>query len=91
MQRARQWIADAETRLENMNKQAQIQARAIDSVVKGKKSSTPIDLGDGAPPMQIRENVIALARMGFTVDQIAKNLKISRGEVELILEMAPRD
>ena len=90
MQRARKWIADAETRLEDLNKQAQIQARAIDAVVKGKKWSPP-DLGPGAPPQQKKENVISLARQGWKVDEIAKTMKISRGEVELILEMMPRD
>ena len=91
MQRARKWIADAETRLEELNKQAQTQARAIDAVVKGKKSGPPVDLGDGAPPLQKKENVITLARQGWKPDEIAKAMKISRGEVELILEMAPRD
>ena len=91
MQRARQWIADAETRLEDLNKQAQTQARAIDSLVKGKKSGTAVNLGEGTPPVQKKENVITLARQGWKVDEIAKALKISRGEVELILDMAPRD
>jgi DNA repair exonuclease SbcCD ATPase subunit len=91
MHRARQWIADAETRLEELNKQAQTQARAIDAIVKGKKSGQTADLGEGAPPMQKKENVITLARQGWSVDEIAKTMKISRGEVELILEMAPRD
>ena len=91
MQRARQWIADAETRLEELNKQAQTQARAIDAMVKGKKSASIPNLGEGAPPPQKKENVISLARQGWTVDEIAKTMKISRGEVELILEMAPRD
>ena len=91
MQRARQWIADAETRLEELNRQAQTQARAIDSLVKGKKSGVLPDLGEGAPSPQKKENVIALARQGWKVDEIAKALKISRGEVELILDVAPRD
>ena len=91
MQRARQWIADAETRLEELNKQAQTQARAIDAMIKGKKSASIPNLGEGAPPPQKKENVRSLARQGWTVDEIAKTMKISRGEVELILEMAPRD
>jgi chromosome segregation ATPase len=91
MQRARQWIADAETRLEELNRQAQVQARAIDAMVKGKKSGPVPDLGEGAPSQQKKENIILLARQGWTVDEIAKNLKISRGEVELTLEFAPKD
>jgi chromosome segregation ATPase len=90
MQRARKWIADAETRLEELNKQAQVQARAIDSMMKGKKSGPAVDLGEGSPPAQKKENVISLARQGWKADEIAKAMKISRGEVELILEMAPR-
>jgi len=91
MQRARQWIADTETRLEELNKDILAQVRAAGSVAKGKKSGPPPDLGEGAPPQQKKENVIALARQGWKVDEIAKAMKISRGEVELILEMAPRD
>ena len=91
MQRARQWVAGAETRLEELNRQAQTQARAIDSLVKGKKSNAVPDLGPGAPPLQKKENVITLAKQGWKADEIAKALKISRGEVELILDMAPRD
>jgi len=93
MQRARQWIAEAETRLEDLNKQAQIQARAIDSMVKGKKSGVPVNLGEGTKlsPLQLKEAVISLARQKWTKEEIAKNMKISVGEVDLILEMAPRD
>jgi chromosome segregation ATPase len=93
MQRARQWIADAETRLEELNKQAQTQAKFIDAMVKGKKSKSgpPIDLGEGAPTKKKKENVIRLARLGWTIDAIAKTMKMSIGEVELILETAPKD
>jgi len=90
MQRARKWIADAEGRLEKLNTDAQIQARAIDTIVKGKKSGAP-EIGAGAPPPQIKENVISLAKQGWKTDEIAKALKISRGEVELIREMTPWD
>jgi len=91
MQRARQWVAEAETRLEKLNKQAQTQARAIDSLMKGKKSGPPVNIGDGAPSPQKKENVIALKRQGWTEKEIAEALKMSLGEVELILEMTPRD
>jgi DNA-binding NarL/FixJ family response regulator len=40
---------------------------------------------------QKKENIITLARMGWKKDEIAKNLKISVGEVELTLEVAPKD
>ncbi|MCL2374111.1 MAG: hypothetical protein FWC65_02580 [Treponema sp.] len=91
MQRARQWVAGAETRLEELNRQALIQTRAIDSTLKGKKSGAVPNLGEGSPPVQKKENVITLAKQGWKVDEIAKALKISRGEVELILDLAPGD
>ena len=91
MQRARTWIADAETRLEELNKDILMQAKAAGSLVKGKKSGRDVDLGEGAPSMQKKENVIALKKKGWPNDVIAKTLKIGIGEVELILEMAPKD
>jgi len=91
MQRARQWLADAETRLEELNRQAQMQARAIDSLVKGKASGAPVDLGEGMPTQQKIENVRLLAQQGWKKEEIAKAMKISLGQVELILDISPRD
>ena len=91
MQAARQWLANAETRFEELNRNALLQARAIEAVSKGKKSGAPVDPGDGLPMARKKENVINLARQGWKVDEIAKANNMSRGEVELILEMAPRD
>jgi DNA-binding transcriptional regulator GbsR (MarR family) len=72
MQRARQWVADAETRFEALNRQAQIQ---IDSLRM----------------RETKETVITLTRQHWTVDEIVENLKISRGEVELILDMSAKE
>lgn len=41
--------------------------------------------------MNARELVSRLARQGWTVDQISRATKLSRGEVELILEMIPNN
>jgi predicted RNase H-like nuclease (RuvC/YqgF family) len=90
MQTAREWIARTETRLEELNRQAQDQVRLAGTLLKpesGKKQPKE----KGAPPVGDRENVIRLARMGWTVEEIAKNMKISQGEVELILETSPKD
>ena len=90
MQRARQWIADAEKRLEDLNREAQIQARTADAIVKGKHSG-PAPEGGALTPQQKRENILLLIQRGWTDDEIAKSLKISRGEVELTREVAPKD
>jgi DNA-binding NarL/FixJ family response regulator len=85
MQTAREWIARTETRLEELNRQAQDQARLI-KPESGKKQPRE----KGAPPVGDRENIIKLARQGWTVEEIAKTMKVSRGEVELILEIDTR-
>ena len=92
MQRARQWIADAEKRLDDLNKETQIQVRVINEVLKdssprGKEK----DQGSTLTLQQKKENIVTLTRMGWSKEQIAKNLKISISEVELTLEMASMD
>ena len=85
MQKAREWIARAETRLEDLNKEIQDQVKLVGNVLKeegGVSSRTK-----GAPTISTRENVIKLARQGWKVDEIAKAVKLSRGEVELILDL----
>jgi DNA repair exonuclease SbcCD ATPase subunit len=85
MQKAREWIARAETRLEDLNKEIQDQVKLVGNVLKeegGAPSRTK-----GAPTIAARENVIKLARQGWKVDEIAKAVKLSQGEVELILDM----
>ena len=89
MQKAREWLAGTETRLEEVNKQAQEQVRLLGTLVKGSESKTRS--GGGAPPFETRDVVIKLARQGWTVEQIAKTTKLARGEVELILELQPKN
>jgi methyl-accepting chemotaxis protein len=91
MQRTRQWIADAETRLEELNKDAQIQARTIDAIVKGRNTGPIPDSGGTLSSQQMKENIIALIRRGWKEDEIAKSLKISIAQVQLTREMAPKD
>jgi chromosome segregation ATPase len=89
MQTAREWIARAETRLGELNKEIQDKFKLMEAVLKDGPSSPSRD--KGAPSTGMRENVIKLARQGWTAKEIAANLKLSVGEVELILELAPRD
>ncbi|MDR2617792.1 MAG: hypothetical protein LBC62_02870 [Treponema sp.] len=85
MQKAREWIARTETRLEELNRDIQEQLKLLGSLVKsgGKKANQE----KGAPPPGDRENVIKLARQGWTIKEIAKVMKLSQSEVELILEI----
>lgn len=84
MQGAREWLARTETRLEEISRQSQDQLKLLGDLLKedgGAKKTK------GAPPIGIRENVVKLAHQGWKVDEISRALHLSRGEVELILEL----
>jgi len=84
MQTAREWLARTETRLEEISKQSQDQLKLLGDLIKEDGSAKK---SKGAPPIGIRENVVKLAHQGWKVDEIARALHLSRGEVELILEL----
>lgn len=87
LEKAREWLAKTETRFETVGKQAQEQVRLLESILKADKKQSR--LGEGAPGMDKRETVIKLAHLGWSAAEIARTTKLSRGEVELILELAP--
>jgi chromosome segregation ATPase len=89
MQIAREWIARNETRLEELDKEIQNKLRLVSSLLKGKDK--PPAPGKGALPPRDRDNVIKLHGQGWTDEEIARSLEISRGEVELIIEFHSRE
>ena len=88
LQSAREWLARTETRMENVGKQAQEQVRLLETLIQADGNQEKED--QGAPPLDKRETVIKLAHQGWTVQEIARATKLSRGEIELILEVAPK-
>jgi hypothetical protein len=87
-QSSREWLARTETRFEEIGRQAQEQVRLLESILK---AETKKDKGErGAPPMDKRETVIKLSHQGWSVQEISRVTQLSRGEVELILELAPK-
>jgi chromosome segregation ATPase len=84
---ARDWLARAETRLEKVNSQAQEQLRLLESLIKEEVAQIKKDRG--APSVDKRQTVVKLAHQGWSVQEIARATKLSRGEVELILELIP--
>jgi DNA repair exonuclease SbcCD ATPase subunit len=90
-QASREWLARLETRLEELNRQAQEQVKLMGTLMKEHSlGSGGASKDKGAPPIGVRENVIKLAHQGWTVDEIARSLKLGRGEVELILELSQK-
>jgi len=88
MQKAREWLAKTETRLEEINAQAKEQVKLLGTLLKegGKDAGRQ----EGAPSMGARDVVTRLAHQGWSVDEIVRATKLSKGEVELILEIIPR-
>jgi chromosome segregation ATPase len=84
LQSSREWLARTETRLEEISKQSEDQLKLLGSILK---EDGPAKKTKGAPPIGIRENVVKLSHQGWNVDEIARALHLSRGEVELILEL----
>jgi DNA repair exonuclease SbcCD ATPase subunit len=88
MQKAREWLARTETRLEEVAQQADHKVEMLGSIASGKILTA--EEGKPAPSVSVRDMVIKLKHQGWKIEDIAKSCKISRGEVELILEMAHR-
>jgi len=87
-QSSREWLARTETRFEEIGRQAQEQVRLLESIVKSQTKKEKSDRG--APPMDKRETVVKLSHQGWSVQEISRVTQLSRGEVELILELAPK-
>ncbi len=88
MQKAREWLAKTETRLSEVSKQAEEQVKLMGSLLKeGSKQGRK---ERGAPSLSSRDMVVRLAHQGWKIEQIMQATKLSRGEVELILELSSK-
>jgi DNA repair exonuclease SbcCD ATPase subunit len=88
LEKAREWLAKTETRFEHIGKQAQEQVKLLESILKAEKKQSKGE--EGAPGLDKRDTVIKLAHLGWSAQEIARTTRLSRGEVELILELAPK-
>jgi chromosome segregation ATPase len=88
MQKARQWLARAETRLEELNKQILDQVKLTDV---SRNTDKVFDDSKGAPAPGVRDTIIRLARQGWKIEEISRAVKRSQGEVELVLEIMPKE
>lgn len=79
-------IARSEARLQEVAKVAEEQVNLMHAVVQHDNASAPEKPSDLSTVAK-KENVIRLAHRGWSIDEIAKATKLSRSEVELILDM----
>jgi DNA repair exonuclease SbcCD ATPase subunit len=89
LQKAREWLARAETRFDELNKKTQEHLKLLNDILKDDPKSKGKD--KGAPSLSVQETVRKLAHQGWKVEEIARAVKLSRGEVELILELGGQD
>jgi DNA repair exonuclease SbcCD ATPase subunit len=87
MQKAREWLAGLETRMNELYRQAQDHVKLAGTIIKNDQGPPR----DSSITPALRENVLRLARQHWTKEAISNALKISQGEVELILEFGGRD
>ena len=86
LQVARDWLARAETRLAEIHSSAQDQMRLLETLLKTQRGDP--DEPNGAGELGRRSMVVKLAGQGWSVPEIARATHLSRGEVELTLEVS---
>jgi DNA-binding NarL/FixJ family response regulator len=89
MQKAREWLAGLETRMDELYRQARDHVKLAGDIVHNNPAPSRDDKSALTPA--VRENVLTLARQGWKTKEISNSLKISEGAVELILEFGSRD
>ncbi len=82
VQKAREWIARAESRIEELDRHANEQFKLLSSLLE---ENPGVDWS--TVPANIQDTVRKLGRQGWATEEIARTVKLSRSEVELILEL----
>ncbi|MCL2044508.1 MAG: hypothetical protein FWG89_10255 [Treponema sp.] len=96
MNTARESLGRLATELQTLEKNAKSQLKLIHTALAREEGKTRGKAGgkssdQGAPPPRDRETIISLKRQGWSIDEIAKTMRIAKGEVELVLELGPKD
>ena len=87
LQESRSWLAAVETRLTTLSSDTDEKLKMLATIYKDEPSQVR---KGGAPSFGDRENVMQLHRQGWEISAIANALRLSEGEVELIIEMGDR-
>jgi chromosome segregation ATPase len=88
METAREWLAGVETRMSELQRNTMENISRIDDKTKRNLGGSR-DKVDVLSP-SIQDDVRRLRHEGWSVENIAKNYKLSIGEVQLILEKTPQ-
>lgn len=84
--RIREWLVRAETQIENMNNETDKRIRLFESLMS-KTGESPLITEKMKNESSKKETVLHLQSLGWTIDDIAKTLGLSLGEVDFILDL----
>jgi len=93
MNKARDMVTRLASELHELDDNARAQLKITRSLLKqsSPKVGGPASSDEGAAPPRDRDNIRRLRQQGWSIDEIARTVGISKGQVELILELAPKD
>ena len=92
VQKAKEGIVNTEIRLNNLSQEINDKFDMLEKITRTEveasaASSGVTEVGNTRLSPKDRETIISLKRRGWTVDEIAKRLKRSIGEIEMVIEM----
>ncbi|MCG8568943.1 MAG: hypothetical protein MJB14_02280, partial [Spirochaetes bacterium] len=82
----REWLVRAETQIENLNYETDKRIRLLESLAT-KTVESPVIKERMKDDASRKELIMQLQSQGWTIDDIAKTLNLSIGEVEFILDL----
>jgi len=82
----REWLVKAETQIVNLNHDTDKKIKLLQSLLSNSSKSTIVQDKMNNDDSK-REVILKLKKQGWTIDEIAKSLDLSIGEVEFILDL----
>jgi prefoldin subunit 5 len=82
----REWLVRAESQIEKMNNESEKKIKLLESLIN-KTGDSPLIKERTKDDASRKNLVLQLQSQGWTVDDIAKTLNLSVGEVEFILDL----
>jgi phage shock protein A len=90
MKKDQMWFANLETRIDEAKKDVHQSIKTIGAIQKKEGDRIQLDK-DGGIPISVQEQVLILKKDGWTDKEIASNLKISIGAIQLIVDAKSRE
>ena len=92
VKKAKEGIVNTEIRLNNLSQEINEKFDILENITRNEveasvAASGTTEVGNARLSPKDKEVIISLKRQGWTVDEIAKRLKRSVGEVEMVIEM----